>query len=187
MTGADDPYWKTKPLEALSPTEWESLCDGCGRCCLVKLEDEDTGKVHYTDVVCRLFEENSCRCGDYRQRRRKVRDCLKLTPQTVRELGWLPPSCAYRLRAEGRPLPWWHPLVSGSSETVHQAGVSIRGRIAASETEVELEDYPDHIVSWPGRMPRPAKPALTEAGQDAGKEADKDASKPAVPAQRRKP
>jgi len=153
----EKPYWETKPLEALTRREWESLCDGCGRCCLVKLEDEDTGEVHYTDVACRLFDAHSCRCSDYSQRRRKVKDCLKLTPDMVRELGWLPPTCAYRLRSEGQPLRWWHPLVSGSPETVHEAGISIRGRVVASENDVALEAYPDHIVAWPGKVPRDAK------------------------------
>ncbi len=156
---ADDerPFWESKPLEALAPEQWEKLCDGCGRCCLVKLEDEDTGAVHFTDIACRLFDAGNCRCGDYARRRRRVRDCLKLTPDLARALHWLPPTCAYRLRAEGRQLAWWHPLVSGSTETVHEAGISVRGRVAASETAVKLDDYPDHIVSWPRRVPRRAK------------------------------
>jgi uncharacterized cysteine cluster protein YcgN (CxxCxxCC family) len=157
MSIAERPYWEAKPLEALSPAEWESLCDGCGRCCLVKLEDEDTGKVHFTDISCRLLDVNSCTCSDYRQRRRKVKDCLKLTPNVVRALAWLPRTCAYRLRAEGRRLRWWHPLVSGSTETVHAAGISVRGRVAASERELDLDDYPDHIVAWPNRAPRQAR------------------------------
>lgn len=155
---AEKPYWETKSLEELSPQEWESLCDGCGRCCLVKLEDEDTGEVHFTDVACRLFDAKSCRCSDYPRRRRRVRDCLKLTPDLVRKLTWLPPSCAYRLRAEGKPLPAWHPLVSGSRDSVHRAGISVRGKIGASEEDVDLDDYVDHIVTWPRRMPRDAKP-----------------------------
>lgn len=157
VTAPEKPYWETKPLEALTRREWESLCDGCGRCCLVKLEDEDTGEVHYTDVACRLFDAHLCRCGDYSQRRRKVKDCLKLTPDMVHALGWLPPTCAYRLRSEGRPLRWWHPLVSGSSETVHAAGISVRGRGVVSENDVVLDAYPDHIVAWPGKVPRAAK------------------------------
>lgn len=151
------PFWKQKTLEAMTPAEWESLCDGCGRCCLVKLEDEDTGQIHFTDVACKLFEAATCRCGDYAHRRRKVHDCIKLTPAAVRTLTWLPPSCAYRLLAEGRDLAWWHPLISGSSASVHDAGVSVRGRVEASETDVRLDDYPEHIVRWPGQIPRPVK------------------------------
>lgn len=151
------PYWETKSLDALTRREWESLCDGCGRCCLVKLEDEDTGEVHYTDVACRLFDAHSCRCSNYSQRRSKVKDCLKLTPDMVRALSWLPPTCAYRLRSEGRPLYWWHPLVSGSPDTVHEAGISVRGRVAALEDDVALDAYPDHIVSWPDKVPRNTK------------------------------
>ena len=162
------PFWETKTLEALDAAEWESLCDGCGRCCLVKLEDEDTGEVHFTNIACRLFDAATCRCSDYRQRRRRVRDCLKLGPELVRELPWLPPTCAYRLVAEGRRLAWWHPLVSGSRETVHQAGISVRGRVAASETDLELEAYPSYIVSWPAKVPKAARPP-SKAGAGASK------------------
>lgn len=149
-------FWE-KPLNELTPTEWESLCDGCGRCCLVKLEDEDTGRVYFTDIACRLLDVESCRCADYARRRRRVRDCLKLTPDLASELGWLPPTCAYRLRAEGKPLAWWHPLISGSPQTVHEAGISVRGRVKLAETDLKIEDYPDHVVSWPGKSPRGAK------------------------------
>jgi uncharacterized protein len=154
---AAKPFWKAKAFNALSQSEWESLCDGCGRCCLVKLEDEDTGEVHFTDLGCKLLDGKSCRCSDYRRRRQRVRDCLKLTPDSVRALPWLPPTCGYRLVAEGRDLFWWHPLVSGSPETVHEAGVSVRGRVTALETEVKLDDYPDYIVSWPKKVPKAAK------------------------------
>jgi uncharacterized protein len=154
----EKPFWKEKSLEAMNAAEWESLCDGCGRCCLVKLEDEDTGQVYFTDIACKLFDTGTCRCADYAHRRRKVHDCIKLSPESVRALEWLPPSCAYRLVAEGRDLAWWHPLVSGSPQTVHEAGVSVRGRVAALETEVALDDYPDHIVAWPRKRPRPARP-----------------------------
>jgi uncharacterized protein len=151
-----DAYWE-KPLEDLTAAEWESLCDGCGRCCLVKLEDEDTGRVYFTDVACRLLDVETCRCADYAHRRRRVRDCLKLTPDLATSLQWLPPTCAYRLRAEGRPLAWWHPLISGSPETVHEAGISVRGRVELTETDLKTDDYADHIVSWPGRSPRAAR------------------------------
>ena len=159
----EGPFWKRKPLEELTPAEWESLCDGCGRCCLVKLEDEESGKIHFTDVACKLFNAKTCRCTDYAHRRSRVRDCIKLTPDKVRTLGWLPPSCAYRLIAEGRDLAWWHPLVSGSRMSVHEAGVSARGRVNVPENKVKLADYPDHIVTWPGKLPRslankPTKP-----------------------------
>jgi uncharacterized cysteine cluster protein YcgN (CxxCxxCC family) len=153
----DRPFWETKPLEALDKAEWESLCDGCGRCCLVKLEDDDTGTVHLTSVGCRLLNSETCRCSDYRQRRRRVRDCIKLTPDLARTLAWLPPTCAYRLIGEGRRLQWWHPLVSGSPETVHEAGISVRGRVAASECELELDDYPNYIVNWPRNVPKAAR------------------------------
>ncbi|HUI20099.1 MAG TPA: YcgN family cysteine cluster protein [Methylocella sp.] len=152
------PFWKRKTLEALTASEWESLCDGCGRCCLVKLEDEDSGDIYFTDIACKLFDAGTCRCADYIHRRRKVRDCIRLTPNKVRSLKWLPPTCAYRLIAEGRDLAWWHPLVSGSTTSVHEAGVSVRGRIRASEKDVELDDYPKYIVDWPGKRPRTAKP-----------------------------
>ena len=149
------PFWK-KPLEALTRSEWERLCDGCGRCCLVKLEDEDTFRIHYTDVACRLFEAGTCRCSNYARRRERVPDCVKLTPQNVRTIPWLPPTCAYRLRAEGRDLAWWHPLVSGDPESVHHAGVSVRARIGAREEEVEENDLPKHIAAWPARVPKSA-------------------------------
>jgi len=150
------PFWK-KPLEALTRAEWEQLCDGCGRCCLVKLEDEDTGQIHYTDVACQLLEAGNCRCSNYGRRRQRVPDCVKLTPQTVRTIPWLPPTCAYRMRAEGRDLAWWHHLISGDPETVHRAGVSVRGRIGAFEEDVPEDDLPEHIASWPARVPKRAR------------------------------
>jgi len=142
-------FWK-KPLEALTKGEWESLCDGCGRCCLVKLEDEDTGEIHFTDVTCRLFDAPSCRCVDYSGRKAKVPDCVKLTPKRVREIPWLPPTCAYRLVAEKKDLFAWHHLISGSRETVHEAGVSVRGRNGPDEDSIPMQDVIDRIVKWPG-------------------------------------
>ncbi len=167
-----DPFWR-KPLEALSDTEWESLCDGCGRCCLVKLEDEDTSEVHFTDVGCTLLSGTTCRCTDYPNRQAKVPDCVKLTPKTVRAIDWLPPTCGYRLVKEGRDLPWWHPLVSGRAETVVEAGVSVRGKVAASEDDLPVDYLPGHIVSWPMKVPKRARgraaptPAATEAAAPA--------------------
>ena len=159
------PFWR-KRLEEMSESEWESLCDGCGRCCLVKLEDEDTGRIHFTSLGCRLLQTSDCRCADYPHRQSRVPDCVKLTPQVVADISWLPPTCAYRLVDEGKDLPWWHPLVSGSQETVSQAGISARGRISASEDDVPLADYPDFIVNWPTRKPRAASAQGQATGQD---------------------
>jgi uncharacterized cysteine cluster protein YcgN (CxxCxxCC family) len=150
----DIPFWKRKRLDEMTAAEWESLCDGCGRCCLNKLEDWDTGEIAWTDVACRLLDRESCRCSDYPNRFATVPDCLKLTPEAVGELAWLPPSCAYRLVDEGRDLAWWHPLVSGDPETVHAAGVSVRGRVV-SETDVPVERFEEHLADWPGRPPGP--------------------------------
>ena len=149
MAGAA-PFWTTKTLEEMTPEEWESLCDGCGRCCLHKLRDEETEELSFTNVACRLLDLKTCRCRHYERRRDQVPDCVSLTPQTVREIDWLPPSCAYRRLAEGRGLSWWHPLVSGDPATVHQAGVSVRGRAVDERRAGVLEHY---IVDWPGRMP----------------------------------
>ncbi|WP_173932326.1 YcgN family cysteine cluster protein [Chelativorans sp. Marseille-P2723] len=142
-----EPFWKSKPLLAMSDAEWESLCDGCGKCCLAKLEDEDTGEILWTSVACRLFDSATCRCSDYSGRLARIPDCVQLTPENVFELGWLPSTCAYRLLAEGKELAWWHPLVSGDPETVHKAGISVRGRTSAHEDELsEPEDYLAHLL-----------------------------------------
>jgi len=151
------PFWEVKTLEEMTRREWESLCDGCARCCLVKLEYADTAEIHFTDVGCTLLDAKTCRCRDYRRRQSRVSDCVKLTPETVRSLSWLPVTCAYRRLAEGRGLAWWHPLVSGTQETVHQAGVSVRGRVSASEDDMSAEDLGDRIVKWPNRPPRPVR------------------------------
>ncbi len=150
-----DSFWRSKTLEQMSPAEWESLCDGCGRCCLHKLRHDDTGELSFTNVACRLLDCGTARCGDYAQRRRHVPDCQSLTPAMVREIDWLPPTCAYRLLAEGRDLPWWHPLVSGRAGTVAEAGVSVVGRTVRERDADALED---HVVAWPGRVPPRAKP-----------------------------
>ena len=151
------PFWEVKTLEEMTRREWESLCDGCARCCLVKLEYADTAEIHFTDVGCTLLDAKTCRCRDYRRRQSRVSDCVKLTPESVRSLSWLPVTCAYRRLAEGRGLAWWHPLVSGTQETVHQAGVSVRGRVSASEDDMSAEDLGDRIVKWPNRPPRPVR------------------------------
>ena len=170
------PFWRRKSLAEMTKSEWESLCDGCGRCCLNKLTDVDTGETVFTDVGCKLLDGKTCRCRDYSHRQAKVKDCVRLTPRNVRRLTWLPPTCGYRLVAEGRDLAWWHPLVSGDPETVHAAGVSVRGRVAASEKDVPDERLEDFIVSWPGKWPRGAKRKAAKGKEGvrekvAGKEA----------------
>jgi len=142
-----EPFWRRKSLGEMTAAEWESLCDGCGKCCLIKLEDEDSGVIEHTDVACRLLELGTCRCADYPRRKERVPDCVILTPKTVQELRWMPATCAYRLLAEGKDLAWWHPLVSGERDSVHRAGVSVRDR-AVSETEVADAELEDHIVTW---------------------------------------
>ncbi len=157
MNAGSKPFWESKSLDALSAQEWESLCDGCGRCCLVKLEDEDTGELHHTDVACRLFDAGTCRCRDYAKRATLVPDCVTLTPDQVRGLPWLPPSCAYRRVHEGRGLAWWHPLVSGDPQTVIASGASVVGRVHASEDDVTIEQMQDRIKAWPNRPPSPRR------------------------------
>ncbi len=145
---ASRPFWQVKTLGEMSHDEWESLCDGCGKCCLIKLIDDVTDDLHHTSVACRLLDCDSCRCGDYANRKIIVDDCVVLTPRMVEELPWMPSTCAYRLLHEGRPLAWWHPLISGRAETVHEAGISVRGR-ATPEYLVADEALPDYIVDWP--------------------------------------
>ncbi len=146
-------YWQNKGLAEMSPQEWEALCDGCARCCLVKLEDEDTGKIHYTDVGCTLLNGGTCRCNDYPNRANRVPDCVTLTPEAVKSLNWLPTTCAYRLLADGKDLPDWHPLVSGDPESVHRAGISVQNRISASEDNLTPDEIVDRIVRWPNKWP----------------------------------
>ena len=141
------PFWRTKTLEEMSRAEWESLCDGCGRCCLIKLIDEDTDEVHFTRLACKLLDSGSCRCTDYENRKKKVPDCVKIDARKVRKLKWLPKTCAYRLLAEGKDLAWWHPLVSGDSETVHQAGISVRGAVISEEL-VPLDTLDEYLIDW---------------------------------------
>ena len=139
------PFWKTKTLSELTRQEWESLCDGCGLCCLQKLEDRKTGRIDYTNVSCYLLDTQSCRCRSYENRMLLVRDCLELTPSKVAKYRWLPKTCAYRLLSAGKALCWWHPLVSGDVETVHRAGVSARNRVI-SEEYVHPDDIQDYVV-----------------------------------------
>jgi uncharacterized cysteine cluster protein YcgN (CxxCxxCC family) len=170
----DRPFWRVKALHEMTEAEWESLCDGCGRCCLNKLEDMDSGEIAWTDVACRLLDRGTCRCSDYPNRQRKVPDCIQLDPENVAALTWLPPTCAYRLVAEGRELYWWHHLVSGDRETVHQAGVSVRGR-TVSEADWPLERLAERLeerlVAWPGKRPRMRQePAGKQAARRRGRE-----------------
>ncbi len=136
-------FWEL-PLDALGSEEWEALCDGCGKCCLHKAEDEETGRVYFSNIRCKLLDGDCGRCTDYTNRRAHVPDCVTLTPQTVGSLVWLPRTCAYRLRHEGRPLPDWHYLRSGDHEAVHRAGESVRGWTVA---EAEEQDIEDHLVT----------------------------------------
>lgn len=146
MSELESRFWENKSLAELTSDEWESLCDGCAKCCLHKLEDEDSGEVFYTKVVCRYMDEQ-CRCTEYQRRNELVPNCVWLRPENVDEFHWLPSTCAYRLVAEGKPLASWHHLISGSKETVHQAGVSIKAR-ALSEEYVHPDGFEEHIISW---------------------------------------
>ena len=141
-------FWEL-PLAALDRAEWEALCDGCGKCCLNKIEDEDTGEVFLTRVACRLFDDATCRCGQYPIRHKFVPECIVLTTENIAEhLYWLPATCAYRLRHEGRPLHDWHHLISGDPQAVHRAGVSMQDA-TVPEFEVEEDDWEDHIIEEP--------------------------------------
>ena len=141
-------FWEEKTLAELNDQEWESLCDGCGKCCLIKLEDEDTGEIIFTNMACKLLDVKTCQCSDYPNRAKFVPDCTKMTQQNISQYNWLPKSCAYRLLDEGKRLPDWHPLISGDPQTVLRAGISAVGRIV-SEEGIADEDAVNYIVQWP--------------------------------------
>jgi uncharacterized cysteine cluster protein YcgN (CxxCxxCC family) len=143
------PWWKTKNMAEMSPSEWESLCDNCGKCCCIRLEDEDTADIYITDVACKLFDPQSCTCTDYANRSAKVPDCVTLTPQNVDKLHWMPRTCAYRLIAEGKDLPDHHHLISGSRETIHEAGWSVQHAVVSEELVGE-DELVHRLVVWPG-------------------------------------
>jgi uncharacterized cysteine cluster protein YcgN (CxxCxxCC family) len=140
-------FWRGKSLAEMTPEEWEALCDGCGKCCLVKLEDVDTGEVAYTDVACWLLDTETARCGNYAKRKSLVPDCIHLTLENLDALPWMPKTCAYRLISEGNDLPAWHPLRCGNQEAMKRKGISVSGRVV-SEREVADEKLPDHIKKW---------------------------------------
>ncbi len=138
-------FWREVKLTEMSALQWESLCDGCAKCCLQKLEDEDTREIYFTNVVCDLLDLEGCACTSYTDRSVLVPSCITLTPQDLEELYWLPATCAYRLLAEGKDLPEWHPLVSGRQETVEESGNSIQGRVVR---EAEADDLVFHLIDW---------------------------------------
>lgn len=139
-------FWEL-PLEQLTDREWEALCDGCGSCCLVKLEDEDSGELAFTNLACRYLDASKCQCRVYDQRFSKVPDCIRVTEAVARNTDWLPSTCAYRLRAHAQPLPSWHPLLTGDRRSVQQAGKSVAGRVV-SEQLIPEEDWEEHIIHW---------------------------------------
>jgi uncharacterized protein len=149
-------YWRKKTLEEMSEREWESLCDNCGKCCVISLEDADTGELYLTDVSCRLFDGKKCQCSDYANRKQYVPDCVKLTPKNVPKLDWLPGTCAYRLVSEGKDLHWWHPLISSDPQTVHTANASVRGK-TRGEGRLQTPGLMKRITRWPAPLEQPPK------------------------------
>ncbi|KUP91243.1 YcgN family cysteine cluster protein [Tritonibacter horizontis] len=143
-------FWEKKPLQKMSPREWEALCDGCGKCCLNKLEDDDTGEVALTRVACRLLDDQSCQCAHYENRHSFIPECIVLKPENLdTHAYWMPRTCAYRLLWDGKALPEWHPLLTGDPDSVHRAGVSVRG-MTVSEFVTPLEEWEDYIIDEPG-------------------------------------
>ena len=141
----EKPFWKTKTLTEMTQAEWESLCDGCGKCCLIKLEDAETKELFYTDVACHMLNAKTCQCKDYAKRREVVDDCLQLEVDDVEEFKWLPKSCSYRLLHEGKNLPKWHHLISGDRNMVHKKKKSVKNRVVS---ETEVMEVAEHIVYW---------------------------------------
>ncbi|SFO23969.1 hypothetical protein SAMN04487859_12065 [Roseovarius lutimaris] len=142
-------FWKTTPLERMTQAEWEALCDGCGKCCMNKLEDEDSGEVVLTRIACRLFDDTTCRCSQYPIRHQFVPECISLSPQNLdSHLYWMPETCAYKLLHQGKPLYDWHPLISGDEQSVHDARVSMQSR-TLPEFEISEDDWEDHIIEEP--------------------------------------
>jgi uncharacterized cysteine cluster protein YcgN (CxxCxxCC family) len=142
-------FWEKKPLTKMSQQEWEALCDGCGKCCLNKLEDEDTGEVALTRVACRLLDDATCRCVHYENRHQFVPDCIVLRPDNLdTHAYWMPKTCAYRLLWQGKPLPDWHPLITGTAQSVQDAGISVAGT-TVSEFDTPFEEWEDHIIEEP--------------------------------------
>ncbi|WP_299676346.1 YcgN family cysteine cluster protein [uncultured Roseobacter sp.] len=147
--GLGQRFWERKPLAKMSQREWEALCDGCGKCCLNKLEDEDSGRVALTRIACRLLDDTTCRCAHYENRHQFVPDCIVLKPDNLdTHAYWMPKTCAYRLLWEGKPLPDWHPLISGTAQSVHDAGVSVQGW-TLSEFDVPEDDWEEHVIEEP--------------------------------------
>ena len=144
-------FWQIKPLNALTQQEWESLCDGCARCCLYKIQDIDTDELLYTQVACRYLNPQTCRCTDYENRNIIMPTCIPLNPQNITEIQWMPNTCAYRLLAEGKPLRWWHPLISGSQDTVNRADISIKGHYLP-ELEADLDHLEDYVIEYPNMV-----------------------------------
>ena len=144
---AENPFWQTVKLADMTAAQWEAVCDGCAKCCLVKLQDDDSGEIVFTDIVCNLLDQQSCRCAHYEERTKLVPDCVKLSKDNLDKIDFMPPSCAYRLLHEGKDLPQWHPLVSGRADSVVEAGMSVKGRVIA---EMAFDgDSEDRVVDWP--------------------------------------
>lgn len=156
MINSKKPFWKTKSLSEMTPEEWESLCDCCGLCCLRKFENENTGQVFYTNVACFMLDTENCRCISYKHRTRLVQDCLVLDVAKAKQFTWLPETCAYRLLLEGNELEWWHPLVSGNENTVHEADISVRNKVI-SEKEIPPDQLENYSIEWEFRRYRSRK------------------------------